>query len=104
MALLDDMTKSLTSPSGLAVGIGTLLLAPVLAPALARIARPLAKGVLSTGIGLYRQTVEPLRHGMTELVAEARMELAGQHQPAGAGEAEPPREAAVRAHRKASKD
>jgi hypothetical protein len=77
MALLDDVTKTFTSPTGLALGVGTLILAPVLAPVVASVARPLAKAVLSTGIGLYRQTMEPLSHAVSDLVAEARMEMAG---------------------------
>lgn len=76
MALLDDVTKNMTSPTGLAIGIGTLILAPVVVPAVASLARPLAKAVLSTGISLYRQTMEPLGQAMTDLVSEARMEMA----------------------------
>lgn len=77
MALLEDMTKGLTSPTGLAVGIGAVILTPVLLPAVAAVTRPLARAVLSTGIGLYRQTMEPVGRAVTELVGEARQELAG---------------------------
>jgi hypothetical protein len=76
MALLDDVTKNMTSPTGLAIGIGTLILAPIVVPAVTALARPLAKTVLSTGIGLYRQTMEPLGRAVTDLVTEARAEMA----------------------------
>lgn len=75
MALLEDMAKGVT-PTGIAVSIGTVVLAPYVVPALASVFRPAAKGVLSTGISLYRQAMEPVSKAMSGLVAEAQLELA----------------------------
>ena len=41
--------------TGLAAGIGASLLAPVVLPFLARIAKPLTKSVIKTGITLYEK-------------------------------------------------
>jgi len=98
MALLEDVTKGLTSPTGLAVGIGAVILTPVLLPVVSSVARPLARAVLSTGIGLYRQTVEPVSRAMTDLVSEARQELA-----AGSTSAAQEEGTSTKPHRKAGK-
>jgi len=76
MALLDDLAKGVT-PAGLAMSVGTVLLAPFLVPAVSSVLRPVAKGVLSTGIQLYRQAAEPVSRAMSGLVTEAQLELAG---------------------------
>ena len=75
MALLEDLTKD-ASPTGLMTGIGAVLLAPILAPAVTRVLRPAAKGILSTGITLYRGVMEPVGSAFGSLVAEAQLELA----------------------------
>lgn len=75
MAWLDDVTKNMSSPSGLMVGLGALVLTPVLLPVLSRLARPAAKAALAAGIGGYRRIAEPIGQTLTELVAEARQEL-----------------------------
>ena len=75
MALLDDITKDVT-PTGIAMSVGTVLLAPILLPAFSRVLRPMAKGMLSTGIQLYRQAAEPVSRTVSGLVAEAQLELA----------------------------
>ena len=91
MAWLDDVTKNMSSPSGLVVGLGALVLTPVLLPALSRLARPAAKAAVAAGIGGYRRIAEPIGQTLTELVAEARQELEASdaartrpEQPAGA--------------------
>lgn len=76
MAVLDDFGKGLMSPVGLALGVGTVLLAPVLAPAVRNGLRPLAKTVLRAGITFYRDTVEPVTDAFNDLVTEAELELA----------------------------
>src|SRR6478672_9236852 len=74
MALHDDMLKGLGgSGVGLATGIGALLLAPMILPAIGRVARPMARSVLQTGIVLYRE----IGHAAADLVEEARAELEG---------------------------
>jgi len=66
--------------TGLAAGIGASLLAPVVLPFLARIAKPLTKSVIKTGITLYEKGVESfaeLSETVDDLVAEAKVELDG---------------------------
>ena len=75
MAWLDDVTKNMSSPSGLMVGLGALVLTPVLLPVLSRLARPAAKAALAAGIDGYRRIAEPIGQTFTDLVAEARQEL-----------------------------
>ncbi|HET9147051.1 MAG TPA: hypothetical protein VFN77_03305 [Acetobacteraceae bacterium] len=75
MSLLDDLAKG-ASPAGLATGIGVVLLTPVLVPAVTRILRPVAKEVMRTGITVYRGVMEPVSGAVSDLVAEAQLELA----------------------------
>ena len=49
MALIDDLAKGAT-PQTVAIGIGAVLLAPLLVPAVSSVLRPAAKAVLRTGI------------------------------------------------------
>lgn len=64
---------------GLAVGIGTALLAPIVIPALTQVGKPLAKTAIKQGIFLYEKSKEAMAE-MTEvfedLVAEAKAEIA----------------------------
>src|SRR5947209_9502897 len=76
MALLDDVAKAASSPAGLVAGVGALLRTPVLVPAVRDGLRPAAKAVLRMGITAYRETVEPVRHAVHDLVTEAQLELA----------------------------
>ena len=64
--------------TGLAAGIGATLLAPVLLPMLARIAKPLTKSVIKTGMTVYekgRESFAELSETVDDLVAEAKVEL-----------------------------
>jgi hypothetical protein len=76
LALLEDLAKGAATPTGLLVGIGTVLLAPMLMPAVSQALRPTAKAVMRTGITLYRSTVEPVVATVSELVTEAQLEMA----------------------------
>ena len=63
--------------TGLAAGIGATLLAPVLLPMLARIAKPLTKSVIKTGMTVYekgRESFAELSETVDDLVA-AEMDL-----------------------------
>ncbi len=90
MALLEDIAKGAT-PGGLVVGIGAVLLAPVLVPAVTQVLRPAAKAMLRTGITAYRSVAEPISAAIGNLVAEAQVELAT----AGTTSASPVAEPAV---------
>jgi hypothetical protein len=56
----------------LVLGVGALVLAPRILPALGRILRPMAKGVIKTGITLYDQSYAIVSEATNEMVAEAR--------------------------------
>jgi len=65
--------------TGLAVGIGSTVLAPIIIPILASIAKPVAKASIKSGLMLYekgREAVAEAQEVMEDLVAEARSELA----------------------------
>ena len=76
MALLDDVTKSFV-PSAL-VGIGAVLLAPVVVPAVSNGVKPLAKTLVKGGL-LVADTIYGAVAGLGEqfndIVAEARSEM-----------------------------
>lgn len=75
MAFLEDAFKGGNIVGGLAVGIGALLVAPVVIPAL----RPIAKSVVKAGIMAYDQgrvMLAEFNEHAGDLVAEVRSELA----------------------------
>ncbi|MGQ9687068.1 MAG: DUF5132 domain-containing protein [Thiobacillaceae bacterium] len=87
MAGIDDLFKG-NIVTGLAVGVGVAILAPVIMPVLASVGRPLAKSIIKSGMVLYekgRETVAELGEVLEDLVAEAKVEL--ETAPAAAGAA-----------------
>jgi hypothetical protein len=65
--------------TGLAIGIGAAILAPVVIPLAAAIVKPLAKAGIKGGLTLYergKETVAEVGEVVEDLVAEARAELA----------------------------
>jgi Protein of unknown function (DUF5132) len=74
MALFEDMFKN-GAGTGLAVGIGALVLGPTLLPAIGRVLRPAAKAVIKGGMVIYRETMSEVGELTGDLVAEARAEL-----------------------------
>ena len=73
--------------SGLAIGVGSAILAPLLVPALSKAAKPLAKAAIKGGLVLFETGKEKLAEAqelMDDLLAEARAELAA---PEGEGPA-----------------
>ena len=74
MALVEDLLKGGTV-TGVAVGVGALLLAPSVIPAVGRVLRPAAKAVIKTGLVLYRETISEVGEVASDLFAEARAEL-----------------------------
>ena len=80
MALFDNGVKLGT---GLAIGIGALLLAPVVIPALATVVRPIAKASIKSGLLLVEKTREFLaetKETVEDMTAEAHAELAVERQ------------------------
>jgi hypothetical protein len=76
MARLEDVLTG-GSIAGLAAGIGTVMLAPFVLPAINWVVRPVARVAVMTGVQIYRGTVAPVGAAMADLVTEARAELAG---------------------------
>ncbi|MEN6441653.1 MAG: DUF5132 domain-containing protein [Syntrophobacter sp.] len=91
MALFDNGFKLGT---GLAIGIGVLVLAPAIVPALAAVVRPIAKASIKSGILLVEKTRELIaeaKETVEDITAEAHAELASERrqempQPVDGGE------------------
>lgn len=79
MAAIEDLFKG-NIATGLAVGIGALVLGPVIAPLVTAVLRPAAKAAIKGGIYAYDRACEALGqvNELTgDIVAEARSELGG---------------------------
>lgn len=77
MAFFEDMFKGGNIVTGLAIGIGTAVLAPVIAPAVSTLVRPAAKAVIKGGIVVYdwgRQAAAQVGEAASDMAAEARAE------------------------------
>ncbi|QGM97872.1 DUF5132 domain-containing protein [Methylocystis parvus] len=74
MALLEDVAK-MEGAGPVVLGIGALMLAPTLLPALGRALRPVVKGVIKTGMTIYDETYASMREATGDLIEEARAEL-----------------------------
>jgi hypothetical protein len=65
--------------TGIAVGAAVVVLGPILAPAVARMARPMAKTAMKAGLVAIergRETIAELGEVAEDVLAEARAELA----------------------------
>lgn len=70
-------------PAGVAVGVGTVILAPIVIPFLSEIGKPLAKNAIKQGIFLYEKSKEAMAEAtevFEDIVAEAKAEIAQDHQ------------------------
>jgi Protein of unknown function (DUF5132) len=84
MGLLDNGLKG-SVVTGLAVGIGAVILAPAVLPALAGIAKPLLKAAVKSGFILFekgKETAAELSEVVEDIVAEAKAEMAEVHEAA----------------------
>ena len=64
---------------GIAIGVGAILLAPILGPGLAKVGKPIAKSALKGTIVVYEKTKGVLaeaKEAFEDLVAESKAELA----------------------------
>lgn len=77
MAMLEKAFEGLVEGAAapLAVGVGVLLLAPGLLPAVGRAVRPLAVGAIKMGMATYNQAASTVSEISEDLMAEARAEL-----------------------------
>ena len=67
--------------SGLAIGIGSAIIAPLVVPALSKAARPLAKAAIKGGLVLWETGKEKLAEAhelVDDLLAEAKTEIAAE--------------------------
>ncbi len=94
MALLDNGLKG-TALTGLAIGIGAAVLAPVVLPALAGVAKPLAKAAMKSGLILFnkgKELASEVGEVTEDLWAEAKAETEAETEPEPETKAEPGRE------------
>ena len=80
MALFDDIVEGFGSSlvSSVLLGVGVVLVAPMVVPALAVGMRPLAKAVIKGGMMVYDKEAEVFAEAgeqLSDLVAEVRSEL-----------------------------
>ena len=64
---------------GLAIGIGAIVLAPIVGPALAKAGKPAAKAIVKGSIVFYEKTkgaFAEARESLEDIVAESKAELA----------------------------
>jgi hypothetical protein len=83
MALWNNGVKLGT---GLAIGVGALILAPTVLPAVAAVLKPLAKAAIKSGFIIYEKSREVLaetKEVIEDLAAEARAELSQEVSGAG---------------------
>ncbi|MBV8912784.1 MAG: DUF5132 domain-containing protein [Acetobacteraceae bacterium] len=74
---IEDIFKGGNIVTGLAIGIGTAVLVPVIAPAASNLLRPAAKAVIKGGILAYdwgRQTAARVGEAASDMAAEVRSE------------------------------
>jgi len=79
--------KGMELGTGIAVGIGAALLAPIVIPALTGILRPVAKGAIKGVLVLFEKGKEiaaETKEMVEDLAAEAQDELAREHKEASA--------------------
>jgi hypothetical protein len=78
MAFFDDMFKG-NITSGLALGIGAVIIAPIMIPAVRDVMKPLAKAVIKGGIMAFEKGKELIAEGAEvaeDIYVEAVAELA----------------------------
>jgi len=74
--------------TGLAIGVGALILAPTVVPAVAAILKPLAKAAIKSGFIVYEKGKEVVAETieiLEDLAAEAKAELSQEFIQGGSG-------------------
>jgi hypothetical protein len=78
MSFVEDVFKGGNIVTGLAIGIGGLILAPIVVPVVVAIVKPLAKVAVRGGVALYkmgRDAASEAGEAVSDMVAEAKAEL-----------------------------
>lgn len=86
MALIEDLFKGGNVVTGLALGVGAIVLGPVVVPVIGAVVRPAAKAVIKAGLYAYDRGAEVIGEIGVQtggVIAEARGEM---EQHGGAGE------------------
>jgi hypothetical protein len=81
---LEDVFKGGNIVTGLAIGIGATILAPLVVPAVGGLLRPAAKAMIKGGIVAYdwgRQAMAEVSEAASDMAAEARAEAAAASKP-----------------------
>jgi len=81
---LEDVFKGGNIVTGLAIGVGATILAPLVAPAVSGMLRPAAKAVIKGGIVAYdwgRQAMAEVSEAASDMAAEVRAEAATASKP-----------------------
>lgn len=71
-------SNGFSASTGMMVGIGAVILAPIVIPAVAAVLKPVAKTAIKGGILVYRkgrQAVAEVGESVEDLVAEAKAEI-----------------------------
>jgi len=82
MALIEDMFKG-NLVTGLAFGVGAVLLGPTVLQTIGSVVRPTANAVIKGGMVFYRETLGEIGEMASDLVAEAKAELEQGSRPDG---------------------
>jgi hypothetical protein len=80
---VEDWFKDVNT-SGVVAGIGAIVLAPVIIPAVAKASKPIAKAVIKGGILAYEKSRTMIAEGgevLEDLVAEVQAEIALEQEP-----------------------
>jgi hypothetical protein len=78
MSFIEDVFKGGNIVTGLAIGIGCLILAPIIVPAVVGIVKPVAKLAIKGGVVLYRKgqgAISETVEAVSDVVAEAKAEV-----------------------------
>ena len=78
MSFVEDVFKGGNIVTGLAIGVGVLILAPVVVPIVVGIVKPLAKVAVRGGVALYkvgRDAASEAGEAVSDIAAEAKAEL-----------------------------
>ena len=78
MALFDNIIKG-NIVTALAIGIGAVILAPIVIPVVASVSKPLAKAIIKGGILVYEKGKEVVAEAgevVEDMVAEVKAEMA----------------------------
>lgn len=83
MSFIEDIFKGNLGTS-LAIGLGTVILGPVIVPVIGGIVKPVVKAAVKGGILLYdagKKGVAGAEESLSDLVAEARSEVESSRRP-----------------------